>query len=482
MQTIHLTQPDLPAATPVTIPTARAARDLVYLRAYTSAILDGVVAAAAADPSPLPCGGATVVLKPGNRGLARWLRAEGLGRPRYGLGGISLLIPPEAFLRSRSMQRPPSAARCSARSHRSPPPAASKSKSRPISTDMGRFESKYTDPQLERIVRLVVESVDPDFPTTVPPGSYDAALPGSGWPDAPKAAGLRKRWNIDWYETLDVIYDPVKDFQRLITLRRRRRPRALPGVAEIIYALQLVAAHLGLVTLRPTEYDDGREQLIEIAGRRWRHGDDRVYLLPTSTEIQVALDRKHHAGWDLALALAGLEPRPPVGGQAGETVEVMMERFLQDIGCLPWSDTALKTYAKLKGLSLERHVAPFAARRSAFAELRRDSGRWTPTAPPPIGERPPLDAERDPDAAVRSRVKWASKPREEFVAALSLVYAELETGQRLTQPLHRMIAQLPELRGRVPHPSSVTIYADKHGCTAAELRDEAERLASREVA
>src|SRR4051794_2564027 len=97
MQKTQLTPPPRPAFSPVTIPTARAARDLFYWQTYAAALLDGVVATACATAQPLPCGGAEVILTPGNRGLARWLRAEGLGQHRYGLRGISLLIPPEAL-------------------------------------------------------------------------------------------------------------------------------------------------------------------------------------------------------------------------------------------------------------------------------------------------------------------------------------------------------------------------------------------------
>src|SRR5690348_16460265 len=109
---------------------------------------------------------------------------------------------------------------------------------------MARFESKYTDAQLERIVRTVVEAVDAESPTTVRPGDYDAELAGSAWPDAPKSAALRKRWKIEWYDMLEVIYDPNRDFQFVLRVRQRRQRRTLPGVTEIIYALKLIAAHL----------------------------------------------------------------------------------------------------------------------------------------------------------------------------------------------------------------------------------------------
>ncbi|MBX5468873.1 MAG: hypothetical protein IRZ21_03140 [Thermoleophilaceae bacterium] len=189
--------------------------------------------------------------------------------------------------------------------------------------------------EVEEIVRTVTLELRPDTPEKAPPAEFDAALEHSNWPDAPRSQAVRRRFGMGWYELLEILFDPERDLQYNVSQRKRRKPRARPTREEIAYALRLMAELLEVATLKPDQHDAGRAQLQLIAGARWQHGDDRAYLLPTSTEIQVALDPAKHAGWDLALKLAGLAPRPQTAGLAGLPLDEAFEGFLQDVGLPP---------------------------------------------------------------------------------------------------------------------------------------------------
>jgi hypothetical protein len=63
------------------------------------------------------------------------------------------------------------------------------------------------------------------------------------------------------------------------------------------------------------------------------------------------------------------------------------DRFIDDIGCLPWRISAIARYARARDIptvklrAVDRYV-------KEVTDIRAAAGKWTPPPPPPRGARP----------------------------------------------------------------------------------------------
>lgn len=347
--------------------------------------------------------------------------------------------------------------------------------------DSGRFRARLDEPTLVEAVAEVCRDVRPNAPHTVSPSTFDERVRADAsartprFADVPEARTVRRRLaGLGWYELLALIFDSDRSTEHYLALRRRGAGREV-GEQECVVALQTIASRTGADTLRPHEFTAGRRQLIAEDARAWLHGTAQQRWFPTAAQVEGAFRTDTAAGWDRALAAAGLRPRTgPVGGQAGVPVVHAIELFLTEMGCLPWSSRPLVAFARAAGFSLAAQKEPWA---SYMATLRADRdalGLWTPSGPPPRGERPALPEKPEVDVTVRRREtkKWTELAN--LVVGVMAAYdLAADMNVTLTQPLHRQFAK--ENVGVIPSPSVVDRNAKKLGKTAAWIRDEAKR-------
>jgi hypothetical protein len=330
-----------------------------------------------------------------------------------------------------------------------------------------RFRSQYSDADLRHIVGVIVRELAGDGRDirTISDREFDQAVAGSAWPDCPKAGRICRRLRLTWRALLDLLASPERDVDFDVALAGRDARTRPPDEHEAVYALRLIASHLGSDSLNPASYSVGAESFIEPIGGRARRRAAPPPSLPTVEQIVAACGL-----WDRALELAGLQARVTHPGRPGVSLESAVEGFLADVGCLPWSSYALRVYARQRDISI--------ASIDAFArELRRFIGRrlygplWVPFAAPLPGERPAIDVAADPRPAARRRRKNDWRDRDALIAGLVRAYEiARERNRPVTQKYHRALATE---HGDIPHPSIVQRRATAWGTTAKALRDEA---------
>lgn len=162
-----------------------------------------------------------------------------------------------------------------------------------------------------------------------------------------------------WRDLLALTLDPSRDAKKTYEERLSEPDRKVsPG--RVAYALLFVARYLGRPTLLPREYEETRAQLLA--------GDQGVFLkdvLPSRGQIETAC-----GGWDEALQVAGLAPRPTVAA-AGASDDKLKEvpireaivAFCADNGRLPSRDE-VDSYLHVRGCAL-----PDDAEKDWWAEL-----------------------------------------------------------------------------------------------------------------
>jgi hypothetical protein len=125
------------------------------------------------------------------------------------------------------------------------------------------------------------------------------------------------------------------------------------------------------------------------------------------------------------------------------------DRFIDDIGCLPWRISAIARYARARDIptvklrAVDRYV-------KEVTDIRAAAGKWTPP-PPPRGARPDDTVVDGPQSlggadgagagavARRSRRIRSWDNLDDVVAGLAEAYRR--AGARtLTQKLHRQLA------------------------------------------
>jgi hypothetical protein len=320
----------------------------------------------------------------------------------------------------------------------------------------------------------------PAAPHDVPPSGFDAARTAAGHPRLPAAKQIVRRLRLGWYELLELVHAPSGgNLNQRLGVARRAAPREVT-LDEVIVALRLIAARTGLKGLWPARYAVEREAVVAEQGRSHGHATPSMAALPTVAQIEVQF------GWAKACRAAGLdEPDRQADRIRGLSQVEVTDRFIDDIGCLPWGISAIARYARARDIptvklrAVDRYVQEVAALRAAV-------GKWTPPQPPPRGARPgdtvvdrPQDQTgahlaRPGPAASRSRRKRSWDNLDAVVAGLAEAYRR-DGADPLTQKLHRRLAS--EAHGEIPNPSVVDRAARAHGTTAAAIRRRAGALA-----
>lgn len=149
-------------------------------------------------------------------------------------------------------------------------------------------------------------------PAKLTQAQVDEALAQLGVKGALTAEGIRRRFDLPWQKLLRVLATHEGDLGRAVGLADRRKHR-VPEDEEIAFALQTVAARLGLPTLRPEDYRAERQRLVEADRRAHKHGGDLEQQLPTVEQIETAAKTDSEPGWPRALRIAGLGEREAPG-------------------------------------------------------------------------------------------------------------------------------------------------------------------------
>jgi hypothetical protein len=338
-----------------------------------------------------------------------------------------------------------------------------------------RFAVKHSLADLEEIVRAICLQVDPRRPHTVATAAFNDALAKSGWSDAPNASGIRRRFaDIPWRELLQITFDPGRDLVKTARARSRRAPTAPPDEAEAAYALKLAAAASGSRWRgRPHQYEQVERQLRQQAKRRYRHGSDPDTLMFDRYEIENALATESAAGWDRGLHAAGLPARSVAGGsQAGHPPVVIATWFVEEVGCVPWSHSALRTFAKQKKEGLATYLGAISP---LLDELRAvwPAGRWLPPHPPKRTQRPPIQAQPLDTPLIPYRPR---PTREQIIEGLAVAYETIWPDTHLSQIRQN---RLHEDDTRIPRSSLVQKEANREPkTTAAALRRAGQQLAA----
>jgi hypothetical protein len=192
--------------------------------------------------------------------------------------------------------------------------------------------------------------------------------------------------------------------------------------------LRLAAHRLGVDTLTPDRDRAVAAAMRAADGARWLHG--RQLLVPSDEQIAAAV-----GGWDRALALARLAPRPGLGDQGlaapAPPITDLLERFHDAHGAQP-SARDLKRFARANGIPYPREVSrTWNESVAAWKQGRRDRGLPVPDSPPPLAER--ADYGADVSAArhgERRRVQWTEA---DCVNAVARYLAQLPAGKRSTK-------------------------------------------------
>jgi hypothetical protein len=218
---------------------------------------------------------------------------------------------------------------------------------------VGTFESEYHDLGLYTLVRVIAEFVSPDDPTSVSQAAWDGGRAPSGHPDAPSARAIcarladREGKPFPWRELLELVFDPSRDIEQTHALRRGESNGAHFTEEHVFYALQRVAHELGVSTLAPDAYAQQRATLVANARRR---SIDLTELLPTVGQIE-----RVAGGWDQALELAELEPRPELSGSrpaAGTPIVEALELYAEATGGWFCNRTVLQQFARDRDVAL----------------------------------------------------------------------------------------------------------------------------------
>jgi hypothetical protein len=333
--------------------------------------------------------------------------------------------------------------------------------------DTQRFRSRYSDADLRHIVGVIVRELAGSGRDirTVTDREFEQALAGSARPDCPKADRICRRLRLTWPALVDLLASPERDVDFNVALAGREASTRRPDEDEAVYALRLIASHLGSDSLNPASYSAGAESFIEPIGGRGRRRAGPAPSLPTVEQIVAAC-----GSWDRALELASLQSRVTHPGRPGASLESAIEGFLADVGCLPWSGHALRVYARQRDISIAS-IDVFAREIRRFIGQRLYGPSWVPFAAPLPGERPGIDVAADPRPAVRRRRKNDWRDREALIAGLVRAHdLARERNRPLTQKYHRALATE---HGDIPHPSIVQRRSTAWGTTAKRLRDEA---------
>lgn len=307
-------------------------------------------------------------------------------------------------------------------------------------------------------IATILRAISPDEPEQVSQSAFDARR--GDVPGMPVARVACQRLELDWETVRRIALMPPRQRSQGLGIATRRAEAPVTSSA-VTQALRRVAEHLGVSTLRPSQYVVVQED-VEARGRRaWRHGRD-VGPLPTLNQIT------HLIEWEAALKAAGLAPSAEaVSQRTAEHPEAVALAFIEEFGSMP-TTTQLMRWAKLSGIAMARFSPKWTVISASIAERRAADGLPAlDLAPRDLELDPKNGAPRAPGATVRGRNRW---DHEAIIEGIAVGLGELRSGQRLTQ---RNLAKLARGRPDIPSPAILAghkIRLDQAIREAEELR------------
>ncbi len=255
---------------------------------------------------------------------------------------------------------------------------------------------------LLRGVREVAVLAKPDTPAATSQRAFDAAARRAGSMSGidlgrlPAARQIAAELGLPWRDVVALAHEPSARQAHALGLRCREwMPKGWLTAERVRFALRLVAGRRGAVTLTMGAYDAERDALLAQDCRDWLHG--RRLRLPDAEAIRLAA-----GGWDVALALAGLE----AGARPSREIRQLilsrldvMDRFYDYYGEQP-AKHALEAFARGNHIPMSaENKRPWSETIKAWRRRRRERGLPEPT-PTGSGGR----------AAARKRGRGAKAP------------------------------------------------------------------------
>lgn len=387
----------------------------------------------------------------------------------------------------------------------------------------GRASARYSDGELYSLVRRVAVWVNRRRPTKVTQSDFDIGRAGAKLPDLPSARAICMRLGEEgksrpWAEVLEIAC--AEQASPEISQGRRRGSGMANHLGEphLYFALNLVAQHLGVRSLTPDDYERGCLALLERESRRrtGRHSHQEHLLdelLPNAGQIErivraagksltadgatksddaksdeeIAEEVVHGgqgiptggADWDVALSIAGLEPRAILAEERnlasrkpnGLPLVEAIHAFVEANDRWP-SRPALIRFGELADIAIQQNRdRPWPECLDEARAFRSQLGLSSPTKLP-HETRVPLDAIQVPDERIkgaprRRKTGAGQRTHDELLDALEQFDRDLPAGVDRTRDAYRQFATGTGL------PSATTIDRRGGGFTAmmAEMRE-----------
>lgn len=312
------------------------------------------------------------------------------------------------------------------------------------------FASRHKPLELLEIVRQVSTLANPVAPTDVSGREWDAHRAAAGFPDAPLAFSISKRFGISWAGVLTAAHVSEENRWRRLTHLQADKGRKGLDLPAVSVALRQAARRLEKPGIDRSDYGEARELILR-ASRGTRQAAIAARALPELTQIEEIL-RRHRITWEQGLLNAGLD-KPARSDNSGLSLEDGINAFVEDTGCLPLHYHQLYRWAISRRISLSfPRKSPGAATQQAIDQVIAARAR---AGLAPLSRAPrdlPLD--RVPDAVdtrhLGPRARRQRWDRESLINGLALAVELLGPGRQLDQ---RSLKRVAVEHGHLPIPS-----------------------------
>ncbi|MGO9763612.1 MAG: hypothetical protein ACLP1Q_20360 [Solirubrobacteraceae bacterium] len=259
----------------------------------------------------------------------------------------------------------------------------------------------------------------------------------------PAARNIAKSLDLPWREVVALAHEPPGQQNHRLSQKQTAPYQDWLTEEYVASVLKLAAHRLGVDTLTPDRYRAVAAELAAADNKRWLHG--RQLLIPSDDQIITACGGasanapRGGGGWDRALVLAGLKPRPGLGDQGmsrkAPPITDVMERFHDAHGVQPSART-LKAFARANGIPYAREEhKKWSEWLDEWKQSRRERGLPEPRVVQHVGGR----GVKAPDYAVNVGAARPDEQRlnkwteETCAAAVARYLAQLPAGQRSTK-------------------------------------------------
>ncbi|HWY19503.1 MAG TPA: hypothetical protein VNY27_12435 [Solirubrobacteraceae bacterium] len=263
--------------------------------------------------------------------------------------------------------------------------------------------------------------------------AFDAAAHANGASDLSAAGNIAKALKLRWHEVIMVAHEPAGEQNHRLSQKQTAPYQDWLTEEYIGSLLKLVAHRRGVTTLAPDHYREERAAILAADAARWLHGGQ--LLVPSDDQIIAACGGAAAGGWDRALALAGLQPRPAHGAKRGKYAPPttdLLDRCYEAHGTQPRQDE-LETFARANDIPCSRDRSKkWSETITDWKAKRRATGLPVPDGLPPMDQRP--DYTRNVGAAMPGETrqhKWDNV--EDCIACVQRYLEQLPSGQRSGQ-------------------------------------------------